>query len=84
MAEFANMKQGMTLWRQVAIVVVVLLAAAFAGTFIISMENMHKFLIVQMNSHSQDTATSLGLSISKSFAAKDMVTVSRTIDAIFD
>jgi diguanylate cyclase (GGDEF)-like protein len=74
----------MTLWRQVSIVLMVLLALVFVSTFVISIHSMHRFLITQMGSHSQDTASSLGLSISKHFAVRDMVSVSRTIDAIFD
>lgn len=74
----------MTLWRQLSIVMVILLASVFAGTFMISIYSMHRYLINQMSSHAQDTATSLGLSVSKPFAAKDFVTVARIIDAIFD
>lgn len=74
----------MTLWRQVYITVIVLLSVVFIGTFIISTHTMHRYLINQMSSHAQDTATALGVAISKDFSTGDMVTVNRTIDAVFD
>jgi diguanylate cyclase (GGDEF)-like protein len=61
-----------------------LLVLVFMGTFIISVQNTRDFLDSQLESHSQDTATSLGLSISTHLAGGDIATVTSMTDAIFD
>ncbi|MES9817446.1 MAG: EAL domain-containing protein [Candidatus Thiodiazotropha sp.] len=74
----------MTLSRQLIILITVLLVLVFAGTFYISVQNTRTYLESQLESHAQDTATSLGLSISKHMAEKDLATVTSMTDAIFD
>ncbi|MCU7877764.1 MAG: EAL domain-containing protein [Candidatus Thiodiazotropha sp. (ex Lucinoma borealis)] len=74
----------MTLSRQLVILITALLVLVFVGTFFISVQNTRSYLNSQMASHAQDAATSLGLSISKHLADKDLATVTAMTDAIFD
>ncbi|MCM8857224.1 MAG: EAL domain-containing protein [Candidatus Thiodiazotropha sp.] len=74
----------MTLSRQLVILITALLVLVFTGTFFISVQNTRSYLDSQMASHAQDTATSLGLSISKHLADGDLATVTAMTDAIFD
>jgi len=74
----------MTLSRQLVALLAALLLLVFMGTFFISVQNARTYLEVQLESHAQDTATSLGLSISPHMLDDDLVTVARMIDAIFD
>jgi len=74
----------MTLSKQLVALVVALLLLVFAGTFLISVHNTRDYLQRQMESHAQDAATSLGLSISPHLADGDIATVTSMTDAIFD
>jgi diguanylate cyclase (GGDEF)-like protein len=74
----------MTLSRQLVILITVLLVLVFVGTFFISVQNTRAYLESQLESHAQDTATSLGLSISKHMADGDLATITSMTDAIFD
>lgn len=74
----------MTLYRQLAISIVILLTAGFIGTVIISTSNLRSFLETQLETHAQDTATSLGLSLSPHMAQQDLPVINLMIDAIFD
>ena len=74
----------MSLWKQLCIVISLLFVFVFSGTFVISVNSMYVFLTTQMSSHAQDTASSLGISISRNLADNDYVTMERTVDAIFD
>ncbi len=74
----------MTLSRQLVTLLAVLLLLVFVGTFFISVQNARTYLEVQLESHAQDSATSLGLSISPHMVDDDLVTVARMIDVIFD
>ncbi|MCG8426109.1 MAG: hypothetical protein MI754_01980, partial [Chromatiales bacterium] len=75
----------MTLSRQLLILIIVLLTLVFAGTFYISMQNSRNYLEEQLESHAQDAATSLGLSISPYLGEQqDIATITSMTDAIFD
>lgn len=74
----------MTLYRQISLAIVLLLFAGFLGTVIISTDNLRSLLLKQQASHAQDTATSLGLSLSAPLASRDMSIVSAMVDAVFD
>ncbi|MCP3670793.1 MAG: EAL domain-containing protein [Gammaproteobacteria bacterium] len=74
----------MTLSRRLALLVVVLLLLVFLGTFFTSVRNTRDYLEAQLESHAQDAATSLGLSISTFLAQGDQATVDSMSDAIFD
>ena len=53
-------------------------------SFVVNLSTTKEYLEKQLLSHSQDAATSLGLSLSASIDAHDKVAASRLIDAIFD
>ena len=74
----------MTLYRQIAISIILLLILGFLGSMIISTNNLRTFLVTQLESHAQDTATSLGLSISPHMQAQDLPIMTSMVDAIFD
>lgn len=72
----------MTLYRQLVIFTVSLFLILFAGTWFAKFESTRSFLTNQLESHAQDTASSLGLAISQ--YPDDMVSVETMINAIFD
>lgn len=74
----------MTFSKQLIVLVVVLLMVVFVGTFLISVQNTRAYLQNQLESHAQDAATSLGLSISTYLDDGDLATVTSMTDAIFD
>ena len=74
----------MTLYRQITVSIILLLLIAFLGTVIISTQNLRTFLLAQLETHAQDTATSLGLSLSTPLQAHDMTTITSMVDAVFD
>ncbi|NOR39588.1 MAG: EAL domain-containing protein [Gammaproteobacteria bacterium] len=74
----------MTLYRQIALSILLLLILGFLGTMIISTNNLRTFLVTQLESHAQDTATSLGLSLSPHMQAQDLPIMTSMVDAIFD
>ena len=74
----------MTLYRQIVLVVVVLSILMFAGTAVINVNDTRNYLVTQLESHAQDTATSLGLSLSPHMADRDDAQMIAMIDAIFD
>ena len=74
----------MTLYRQIALSIILLLILGFLGTMIISTNNLRTFLVTQLESHAQDTATSLGLSLSPHMQAQDLPIMTAMVDAIFD
>ena len=62
----------MTLYRQLFIFTLILFLVLFTGAWLIKLESTRSFLIEQLESHAQDTATSLGLSVSQYSADNDM------------
>jgi diguanylate cyclase (GGDEF)-like protein len=74
----------MSLSRQLLLIILALFLAIFAGTFTISVNNTRHFLAVQLQTHAQDTATSLGLSLSPHMQRQDLPTMERMVDAIND
>ena len=74
----------MTLYRQIVLVVVVLSILMFAGTAMINIQDTRNYLITQLESHAQDTATSLGLSLSPHMMKGDNAVMISMVDAIFD
>jgi diguanylate cyclase (GGDEF)-like protein len=73
----------MTLYKQISAGIVMLFLICFAGTVYISTGNLKDFLSSQLDAHAQDTATSLGLSISPHMQANDLPVIETMIDAIF-
>lgn len=74
----------MTLYRQLTLIVIALFTAGFIGTVTISTGNLRHFLTDQLESHAQDTATSLGLSLSPAMQSNDLPVMISMVDAIFD
>jgi len=74
----------MKLSRFLALITTVLWVLVFIGTLAIIITNTKQYLTDQMKSHSQDSATFLGLSLTASVQAKDDVLMSRMVDAVFD
>ncbi len=74
----------MTLLRQLIIVIVTLFLLMFAGTFAINVNNTRDFLNAQLQTVSQDMATSLGLTMSPHMVNKEMVVIESMVNAVFD
>ncbi|MEB0135078.1 EAL domain-containing protein [Actimicrobium sp. CCC2.4] len=74
----------MTLLRQLTAVIIALFLLLFAGTVAISVSDARTYLDNQLKTISQDTATSLGLSLSQDFAERDMILVDSKVSLIFD
>jgi len=74
----------MTLYRQLIIFTLALFFILFIGTWFAKLETTRSFLVDQLESHAQDTATSLGLSITQHMVNKDMPMIESMINAVFD
>lgn len=74
----------MTLARQLILVIALLLLIVFAGTLASSVMGTRNFLNDQLQSHAQDTATSLGLSLTPVIEANDVPMMNSMVDAIND
>ncbi len=74
----------MTLYRQLIIFTFALFLVLFIGTWFAKLGTTRDFLLDQLESHAQDTATSLGLSVTQHMADRDMATIESMINAVFD
>lgn len=74
----------MTLYRQLVIFTFVLFLILFIGTWFAKLETTRSFLVDQLESHAQDTATALGLSITQFVIEKDMPIIESMINAVSD
>lgn len=74
----------MTLGRQLALTGLALLLCLFIGMTTFLVKNTQEFLDNQLASHSQDTATALGLSLTYVMKENDATTASRVVDAVWD
>lgn len=74
----------MTLARQLILIVCALFLLLFIGTLSITINNTRSYLHDQMNSHAEDTATSLGLSLKPALEADDIPLMETMVNAIFD
>ena len=74
----------MTLYRQLVIFTLVLFLVLFTGTWLAKLDSTRSFLVDQLESHAQDTATSLGVSISQYSIDNDMPAIESMINAVFD
>lgn len=74
----------MTLYRQLLIFTLVLCFVLFIGVWAYKVQSTRSFLEHQLEAHAQDTATSLGLSLSPLVAADDLAGVETMMNAIFD
>ena len=74
----------MSLKKQMMIFIATMLLIVLAGTFALNIANTKNFLQDQLSSHAQDTATSLGLSLSSNADPGDIATMETMINAVFD
>ncbi len=74
----------MTLLKQLLAMIILLFVILFAGTFTLSVQNTRSYLNNQLRTISQDTATSLGMSLSPHMSKKDYVVVERMVSAVSD
>ncbi len=74
----------MTLFRQLLIFTLILFVMLFTGIWIEKLHSTRSFLFTQLESHAQDTATSLGLSLSPVMAKNDIATINAMMNALFD
>lgn len=74
----------MTLYRQLIIFTSLLFFLLFAGTWYAKVDSTRTFLTDQLESHAQDAATSLALSITPHAAEKDNAAIESIINAMFD
>ncbi len=74
----------MTLHRQLIIAISLLFMALFLGTWVTNIQSTRAFLEQQLASHAQDTATSLGLSLSPHMQDNDLPTMNAMVNSIFD
>ncbi len=74
----------MTLFRQLMVIIAGMFFLVFLGTLWVSISDTRSFLQLQLESHAQDTATSLGLSLAPVLSDEDLVLAQSMVDAIFD
>lgn len=74
----------MSLNKQMIIFIASLLFIVLIGTFGLNLSNTKNFLQEQLSSHAQDTATSLGLSLSSIGDPEDISSMETMINAVFD
>jgi diguanylate cyclase (GGDEF)-like protein len=74
----------MTLYKQISIALLLFLLIAFAGTMYLGATSIQEVYSEQLASHTQDTATSLGLSLSLHMEAQDLPMMESIINAAFD
>ncbi|MFO7964965.1 MAG: EAL domain-containing protein [Desulfobacterales bacterium] len=72
----------MTLFRQLILFTLVLFFLLFTGSWLVKLSSTRTFLIDQLESHAQDTATSLGLSIT--LHIDDEAMIETMVNAVFD
>jgi diguanylate cyclase (GGDEF)-like protein len=74
----------MTLYRQLLLFTLITLICLCTGLWIGEQKRTRDFLIDQLESHAQDTATSLGLSLSTLAKDTDMATMEAMVNALYD
>ncbi len=74
----------MSLYRQLIIFTLALFLVLLTGTWLVTFESTRSYLINQLESHAQDTATSLGIAISQFAANNDQASMESMINATFD
>ncbi len=74
----------MSLNKQMILFIASLLIIVLIGTFSLNLSNTKKFLQEQLSTHAQDTATSLGLSLSSIEDPTDLSSMETMINAVFD
>ncbi len=74
----------MTLLREIMLVVVFIFLVLFSANFVLTVLESRDYLKSQLQAHAQDTATSLGLSMTTALAENDSANLELLASAIFD
>ena len=74
----------MTLFKQIAIVMSLLVLILLSVTMVSNYESSSKFIRDQLYSNAKNTASSLGLAISKNMDKNDLPMIETMINAVFD
>lgn len=74
----------MTLLREIMLVVVLIFLVLFSANFVLTVLESRDYLKSQLQAHAQDTATSLGLSMTTALAENDSANLELLASAIFD
>jgi len=74
----------MTLYRQLFLCTFITLACLCTGLWMGELKRTRDFLVNQMETHAQDTATSLGLSLTTLASGDDIPAMETMINALFD
>jgi diguanylate cyclase (GGDEF)-like protein len=72
------------LYRQLILAISLLIACLLAGNLVVSVLNARGYVFEQMAVHAQDTATSLGLTLSHAAESRDRAEIESFIDVVFD
>jgi len=74
----------MTLSRQLITLIMIVFLLIFSGTFWISVENTRSYLTDQLTSQTQNSASSLGISLVPHIEKRDIATMNTMVNALFD
>lgn len=74
----------MTLYRQLIIAVLGVLVLLYFGNFFVSFNNSKSLVAQQMQTHAQDAATSLAMSMTQATEGKDIATLNTMLNAVSD
>ncbi|KKN42929.1 hypothetical protein LCGC14_0708190 [marine sediment metagenome] len=74
----------MSLSKQLSILISLIFLIVFSASFMISMNSIRDYLEVESDIHVQDTATSLGLSLSPHMQNEEDPILQTMMNAIFD
>lgn len=74
----------MTLLREIMLVVVLIFLILFSANFVMTVLESRAYLNSQLAAHAQDTANSLGLSMTTALAEKDNANLELLASAVFD
>lgn len=74
----------MSLYKQLLLLVSALFCMIFSINYVVSVKNTMEYLEVESKIHAQDTATSLGLSLSPHLVAEDISVLETMMNSIFD
>lgn len=84
LTELKQKERPMSLSRKMILFITLMVLALLVGTFAFNLNNTKDFLQKQLKSHAEDTATSLGLSISTVAEPDDLPLMETMINAVFD
>jgi EAL domain-containing protein (putative c-di-GMP-specific phosphodiesterase class I)/GGDEF domain-containing protein len=74
----------MTMARQLLSILSVVFLIIFGGNFWLNLNTLQDYMRLQLESHAQDTATSLGVSLRPFLSQKDLPAMNSLVDVVFD